>query len=484
MRATFKSTYASLPDEFICIAKPEIAAFPKIHLYNDSLAKALGLSHLSKQQILTYFSGNESIPEIEPLALAYAGHQFGHYVPLLGDGRAHLVAELITPNQEHFDIQLKGSGRTAFSRRGDGKCPLGPALREFLISEFMHAVGIPTTRSLAVIGTGELVNRERALPGAILTRIAKSHIRVGSFEYAYHLNDIALLQKLADYTILRLDPDLADHPQKYLSFLKRVVNRQAVLIAQWMNIGFVHGVMNTDNMTLSGETIDYGPCAFIDDFDIDSVYSYIDSGGRYAFGQQPSIAYWNLKQLSQSLKPLIDKETVNQDDEITNVLKSFETSFNHNLQQGIRNKLGFISKQTEDEQLVQTLFFNMHQHQLDFTLTFREIMLILEGKNQNDISFLKIDALREWFDQYSSRLSKDYNHIIQAVEKMKKHNPWIIPRNYLVEDVIEAAILGNMQPIKTYLMALQNPFQEYTLDDAFARKPIQQELNVQTFCGT
>jgi len=484
MRATFKSTYTSLPDEFICITKPELSTFPEIHLYNDSFAKALGLSYLSKQQILNYFSGNESISGIEPLALAYAGHQFGHYVPLLGDGRAHLVAELVTPNQEHYDVQLKGSGRTVFSKRGDGKCPLGPALREFLISEFMHAVGIPTTRSLAVIGTGELVERERALPGAILTRVAKSHIRVGSFEYAYHLNDVDLLQKLADYTILRLEPDLVDHPQKYLNLLKRVVNRQACLIAQWMNIGFVHGVMNTDNMTLSGETIDYGPCAFIDNFDIDSVYSYIDSSGRYAFGQQPSIAYWNLSQLSQALKPLIDKEITNQDNEITKILEGFKTSFNHNLQQGIHNKLGFISKQVEDEQLIQALFFNMHQYQLDFTLTFREIMLILKGKNQENISFLKIDALREWFVRYRNRLSKDYNHIIQAVKKMEKHNPWIIPRNYLVEDVIEGAILGNMQPIKTYLMALQNPFQEYTLDDTFARKPIQQELSIQTFCGT
>lgn len=484
MRAIFKSTYTSLPKDFIRLTRPEIATRPDILLYNDELAKSLGLLHLSKQEILTYFSGNEAILGIEPLALAYAGHQFGHYVPLLGDGRAHLVAELMTPNQQHYDIQLKGSGRTAFSRRGDGKCPVGPALREFLISEFMHAVGIPTTRSLAVIGTGEFVQRDRPLPGAILTRVAHSHIRVGSFEYAYHLNDIELLQKLADYTIARLDPDLADHSQKYLSLLNRVVSRQATLIAQWMNIGFVHGVMNTDNMTLSGETIDFGPCAFIDDFDIESVYSYIDTAGRYAFGQQPSIAYWNLTQLSQALKPLINKEISNSDDEINSILKGFEIRFNHNLQQGIKNKLGLISTQPEDEQLIQTLFFNMHKHQLDYTLTFREIMLVIDDKCQEDISLLKIDALREWFDQYSLRLNKDYDQPTQAIEKMKKHNPWIIPRNYLVEDVIEKATLGNMEPIKAYLKALQNPFQAYELDHPYARKPKHQELNIQTFCGT
>lgn len=476
------NSYKQLPDCFFEEVLPEVAPNPKLCLYNEGLVTELGSSQLSEQQVLELCAGNKSLGPNTTIALAYAGHQFGQYVPLLGDGRAHLLGELQTKNGQRLDLQLKGSGKTPFSRNGDGKCALGPALREYIISEFMHAVNIPTTRSLAVIETGEPVQRERALPGAILARVASSHLRVGSFEYAAHLDDVDMLKQLADFAIKRHYPAVSKQANPYLAFLFEVTKAQAQLIAQWMNIGFVHGVMNTDNMSISGETIDYGPCAFIDDFDLMQVYSSIDFTGRYAFGQQPAIAHWNLCQLAYALHPLFEDASL--EAVMSKLQDTFQETFSASLSQGSTKKLGLISNQDGDEALIQLVFQTMHENRLDFTLTFQYLISKLSDKQSPYIDNADWAVLDNWYASYTQRLMLDHPSLNDAASYMRQFNPQIIPRNYLVQEAIDSAVAGNFKLYEDLCRALANP---YVLSDEylyFIKRPSGQQKCFQSFCGT
>lgn len=379
----FSHTYASLPDAFFVPAQPTTAIEPQLVIFNYALARELGLSldHASSQQLAELFSGKVLPPGAKPIAQAYAGHQFGHFT-MLGDGRALLLGEQVTPQGKRFDIQFKGSGQTSFSRRGDGKAALGPMLREYIVSEAMHALGIPTTRSLAVVATGEPVYRETVLPGAILTRVAASHIRVGTFEYAAVLasqaKKLELLQTLADYTIARHYPEISAQEDCYLAFFDAVAERQAEVVARWQCVGFIHGVMNTDNMALSGETIDYGPCAFMDVFDPATVFSSIDHHGRYAFGNQPRIAAWNLARFAETLLPLFSDDEGQALAMGQQALERFHDRFNYHYARGMRAKLGLLGGEAsaEELELVTKLLSLMHEHAADYTNTFRRLCYV------------------------------------------------------------------------------------------------------------
>lgn len=476
------NAYKQLPGCFFQEVLPEVSPNPKLCLYNADLVSKLGSPQLSEQEILELCAGNKSLGPNTTIALAYAGHQFGQYVPLLGDGRAHLLGELQAKNGQRLDLQLKGSGKTPYSRKGDGKCALGPALREYIISEFMHAVNIPTTRALAVIETGEPVQRERALPGAILARVASSHIRVGTFEYASHLDDIDKLKQLADFAIERHYPSASKEPNAYLALFFEVAKAQANLIAQWMNIGFVHGVMNTDNMSISGETIDYGPCAFIDDFDLTQVYSSIDYTGRYAFGQQPAIAHWNLCQLAYALHPLFEDtslETV-----IGKLQDTFQETFSACLSEGSRKKLGFISNQDGDEALIQSLFQNMYENRLDFTLTFQYLISKLSDKQNPYIDNADWAILENWYLSFTQRLILDHASLENAAAYMRQFNPQIIPRNYLVQQAIDNAVAGNFKQFQDLCQAFANPFALSDENMHLMKRPSKQQKCFQSFCGT
>lgn len=370
----FENSYARLPDAFYVRLNPVPVRAPKLVVFNVALAQDLGLNPeaLKGEEGAAVFSGNR-IPEgAEPLAQAYAGHQFGSFT-MLGDGRAILLGEQVTPKGERFDIQYKGSGKTPFSRQGDGRAAMGPMLREYIISEGLHALGIPTTRSLAVVTTGEPVFRESALQGAILTRVAASHLRVGTFEYAVAYGDPNAVRTLADYTIRRHFPDLAEAGNPYLALLEAVMERQASLVARWLLVGFIHGVMNTDNMALSGETIDYGPCAFMDAYDPDTVFSSIDYNGRYAYGQQPQIARWNLARFAETLLPLIHGDPQEGVSMANEAISGFSETFRHDWLAGMRAKLGLLTQEVDDGTLVEDLLDCMHRHAADFTNTFRDL---------------------------------------------------------------------------------------------------------------
>lgn len=476
------NSYKQLPGCFFEEVLPEVAPNPKLCLYNEGLVSEIGSPQLNEQQVLELCAGNKSLGPNTTIALAYAGHQFGQYVPLLGDGRAHLLGELQTKSGQRLDLQLKGSGKTPYSRNGDGKCALGPALREYIISEFMHAVNIPTTRSLAVIETGEPVQRDRVLPGAILARVASSHVRVGTFEYAAHLNDINKLMQLADFAIERHYPLVKDRPNRYLSFLFEVTKAQAKLIAKWMNIGFVHGVMNTDNMSISGETIDYGPCAFIDDFDLAQVYSSIDFTGRYAFGQQPAIAYWNLCQLAYSLHPLF--EDSNLEAIMPKLQDIFQETFSSCLKNGTANKLGLITEQAGDEALIQSLFQIMHEKGLDFTLTFQYLINKLSNNQNPYIESPDWVFLQSWYTNYNQRLKLDHASLCDAGLYMRQFNPQIIPRNYLVQEAIDSAVTGDFKQYQDLCQAFADPYELSDVNLYLMKRPSRQQKCFQSFCGT
>ncbi|MDR2234061.1 MAG: YdiU family protein [Tannerella sp.] len=473
------NSYAALPPKLYVFQKATRHASPSLVIFNRELAQRLGLDPdaLEQGEGVDVFSGNTTPEGAMPLAQAYAGHQFGSFT-MLGDGRALLLGEQIAPDGMRFDIQLKGSGVTPFSRRGDGKAALGPMLREYIISEAMHALDIPTTRSLAVIKTGEPVYRETVLPGAVLTRVAASHIRVGTFEYAYGIDEPSTLKALADYTIRRHFPELAEVDNPFLELLSAVTERQARLIAQWMLVGFIHGVMNTDNMAISGETIDYGPCAFMDAYKLDTVFSSIDAHGRYAYGNQPVIAQWNLARFAETLLPLIasDQDTAVQLAE--EVIRKFSNIYETNRLDGMRRKLGLLDAQPDDKSLADDLLTMMQNYELDFTNTFRSL---------TDRQTIQLEAsdLQSWIQRWLTRRDSQLTSKEHIIGTMLKANPVVIPRNHQVEAALEAAVKNDdYMPFHRLLSVLQRPFDITPENVAFREPPPPTQQKYRTFCGT
>ncbi|MGJ7911624.1 protein adenylyltransferase SelO [Neobacillus sp. LXY-1] len=478
----FDNSYARLPQSFYSHQNPTSVKLPDLIILNVELAKTLGLNldPLQNDEGVAVFAGNK-IPEgASPLAQAYAGHQFGHFT-MLGDGRAVLLGEQIVPTGERLDLQLKGSGRTPYSRGGDGRAALGPMLREYIISEAMHALGIPTTRSLAVVTTGESIIRESILPGAILTRVAASHIRVGTFQYAAGKGNIEELRIFVDYTINRHYPNINNDENKYLSLLKEVINRQAELIAKWQLVGFIHGVMNTDNMAISGETIDYGPCAFMDIYDPDTVFSSIDTQGRYAYGNQPYIGGWNLARFAESLLPLLhenqEKAVEMAQDEISNYMDIYQK----NWLKGMRAKLGIINEEHEDQSLAEELLTIMKQYRADYTNTFRALTF----EKMEDTVLGGVPEFTKWVERWKERVGRQQESSAAIQQLMQTNNPAVIPRNHRVEEALAAAVNdGDLSVMEKLLKALANPFAHSTEQAEYCSLPEPSERPYRTFCGT
>ena len=476
-----ENSYFNLPEKFYTFIKPTPVNAPKLIILNNKLAKLLGIDFPcdDKEMLAQFFSGNKLPEKIRPIALAYAGHQFGHF-SILGDGRAHLIGEQITPNGKRFDIQFKGSGRTPYSRNGDGRAGLAPMLREYIISEAMYALNISTSRSLAVVSTGESIMRSSLNEGAILTRIASSHIRVGTFEYAHTMLDRGDLKSLADYSIARHYPELVSEENPYLSLLKAVIADQAKLIASWMHVGFIHGVMNTDNMTISGETIDYGPCAFMDIFSMDRVFSSIDSHGRYKYGSQAHAAHWNLTKLADSLLPLLH-QNIDEAIKMAEVaVNEYASEFNSAWISGMRFKLGLFEEEKDDFKLAQSLLEWMESSKADYTETFRD----LAYENLTEKEIYKSLAFKRWHSLWQARLSRNLKPIKSALSMMRKYNPVIVPYNHLVEEALVAAEEGDMQPFLKLFSALEKPFEFSSLNEVFLNSSVAPNPNYQTFCGT
>lgn len=478
----FDNSYVRLPKAFFTETTPTPVNEPNLVILNGTLAAALGLNPqaLQTEESLAVFAGN-SIPDgASPIAQAYAGHQFGHFT-MLGDGRAILLGEQITPDGDRFDIQLKGPGRTPFSRGGDGRAALGPMLREYIISEAMHGLGIPTTRSLAVVLTGEPVYRENALPGAILTRVASSHIRVGTFQYGAGKGNIDDLRALADYTIHRHYPDIEKDENRYLALLREVIKRQAALIAKWQLVGFIHGVMNTDNMTISGETIDYGPCAFMDKYDPATVFSSIDREGRYAYGNQPSIGGWNLARFAESLLPLLDENEEKAVELAQNEISGYMGKFRSNWLEGMRAKLGIFNEEAEDEPLIEELLTIMKQYSADYTNTFRSLTL----SKPEDTAMFGATEFTQWQKKWQSRLERQQESKEAAQQLMRNSNPAVIPRNHRVEEALAAAENeGDLTILERLLKVLSTPYAYTPEQEEYCSLPAAANMPYRTFCGT
>jgi uncharacterized protein YdiU (UPF0061 family) len=461
---------------------------PRLLALNEDLARELGADPeaLKTRDGVAVLVGNAAPPGASPVAQAYAGHQFGGYSPRLGDGRALLLGEVIDIHGRRRDLHLKGSGRTPFARGGDGKAAVGPMLREYLISEAMHALGIPTTRSLAVVATGSGVVRDTLLPGAVLVRVAASHLRVGTFQYAAALRDPALVRRLADYAIARHYPDAAKAENPYLAFFEAVVEAQASLIARWMGVGFIHGVMNTDNMTISGETIDYGPCAFMDTFDPATVFSSIDHRGRYAYGNQPPIAQWNLARLAETLLPLVHAEPEAAVAAVTEVLQSFADRYSEHAGRGMRAKLGLTDSQPDDDALLHDFLGLLHTQQVDFTSGFRALSSAVRGDAARARSlFTEPDAFDAWAERWRARLSSQGGDAQATAEAMDRVNPVYIPRNHRVEEALTAATAGDLEPFRRLLDVIVRPFEERPgLESYAAPAPSDFSGAYRTFCGT
>ncbi|GLB59905.1 protein adenylyltransferase SelO [Cytobacillus sp. NCCP-133] len=478
----FDNSYARLPNTFFSTVKPNPVDAPKLVILNDSLAGTLGFDAdaLKTAEGIEILAGNHVPEGSAPLAQAYAGHQFGHF-NMLGDGRAMLVGEHITPEDNRVDIQLKGSGRTPFSRGGDGRAALGPMLREYIISEAMHALRIPTTRSLAVVATGESIIRESMLHGAILTRVADSHIRVGTFQYAANWRPVEELRILADYTIQRHYPEIEGDENPYLSLLQEVIKRQAALISKWQLAGFIHGVMNTDNMTISGETIDYGPCAFMDSYDLATVFSSIDREGRYAYGNQPYIGGWNLARFAETLLPLLHDEQEEAVKIAQDAISGYNKIYQTHWLAGMRAKLGIFNEEKDDEVLFTDLLKIMQKNKADYTNTFRSLTLdkIEEAPIFDDAEFAK------WHEQWQDRLSRQ-NVPKESVSKlMRNSNPSVIPRNHRVEEALEAAAeKGDYSVLKKLLEVLSQPYAYSKDQEEYCKLPESSSIPYQTFCGT
>jgi len=473
-----ESTYANLPEIFYTRLSPVPVSKPKVVIFNQKLAEEMGLdlTHLNEQQKADLLAGN-LIPEgCTPFAQAYAGHQFGNFT-MLGDGRAIILGEHLSSSGKRFDIQYKGSGRTPYSRGGDGRAALGPMLREYIISEAMHSLGIPTTRSLAVVSTGETVYREDELPGAILNRIASSHIRVGTFQFAALHQEKTISQSLLDYTIDRHFPESKDHGNKALALLDQVMKLQADLITHWMRVGFIHGVMNTDNMALCGETIDYGPCAFMDSFDPSTVFSSIDHQRRYAYANQPVMAHWNLARLAESLLPLIHENRETAIELAEDSLKAFEELYKSKWLAMMGNKLGLTKIEDQDEELITELLDLMHEYSADYTNTF----LDLGQKELPAEEFYISEDFSNWHNRWVKRLQQEGG---DSFALMRSVNPAVIPRNHKVEEALQAAERDDLTPFHHLLEAVTNPYESGEYLKPYQTPPNPKEKVLQTFCGT
>ncbi len=489
MHLGFQNTYAELPSRFYARVAPAPVKDPRLVVFNSRLAEELGLDPLVlEREAATWFSGNQVPPGADPIAMAYAGHQFGGFVPQLGDGRAILLGERVGRDGVRRDIQLKGSGRTPFSRNGDGRAALGPMLREYLVSEAMHALGIPTTRSLAVVTTGEQVVRDDLLPGAVLTRVAASHVRVGTFEYFAVREDHDAVRELLNYVIDRHYPETRDAKLPALAVLEAVTQRQAALIADWMGVGFIHGVMNTDNMAISGETIDYGPCAFMDHYDVNTVFSSIDHGGRYAYGNQPAIAQWNLARFAETLLPLIDADSEKAIGLATAAVREFMPGFDAQLLARMRRKIGLSTGHETDVELIRALLATMQSAGADFTLTFRRLAGCAEEAG-NDAAIHELFApstgIEEWLRRWRERLATEPQGAAERAANMRRVNPAFIPRNHRVEAALEAASThADFGPFHRLLNILEHPFDDQPGFEDFEQPPAPAERVRQTFCGT
>ncbi|HAJ47655.1 MAG TPA: YdiU family protein [Alphaproteobacteria bacterium] len=484
----FDNSYARLPERFFAHHEVAPVASPRLIKLNHRLCRVLGLdpAQMESADAVAMLAGHRFPDAASPIAMAYAGHQFGHFVPQLGDGRAVLVGEILAPEGRRFDLHLKGSGPTAFSRRGDGRAALGPVLREYIISEAMSAFGIPTTLSLAAVATGEPVYRETALPGAVLARVATSHIRVGTFQYFAARQDTDALRLLAGYAIARLYPHLAQEAEPYVAFLEAVIAAQARLIAQWMSVGFVHGVMNTDNMSVAGETIDYGPCAFLDTYDPAAVFSSIDQHGRYAFANQPHIAQWNLTRLAETLLPLLDADETRAIGKAEAALAQFAPLFNEHFRALFAAKIGLTTHRPSDIDLIQRLLKAMHEGQADFTLTFRALAgALTQGGEPGLLSlFANTYGISQWLPDWRARLDQENRSKDDIAAAMRAANPAIIPRNHKVEHALAAATEGDLAPFEDLLRALETPYTDDTRLSPWTMPPMAHERVTRTFCGT
>lgn len=499
----FSNTYATLPSRFYAAEQAEAVRQPQLIKFNDALAKQLGIdtSSATAAELAAVFSGNELPAKAAPLAMAYAGHQFGYFNPRLGDGRAILLGDLIDTQGQRRDIHLKGTGLTAFSRGGDGRSPLGPAIREYILCEAMHALGVPTTRALALVATGEKVLRERLEPGGIFTRVGASHIRVGTFQYFQQEGDTEALQILADHVIERhyaaeTSQCAPRSAEQYQALYHAICQRQAELVARWMALGFIHGVMNTDNMTVSGETIDYGPCAFMDIFKADQVFSSIDKQGRYAYVNQPGIAQWNLARLGEALLPLLAPERDAALGIATEIVQAYPAHFQQAWQRLINAKIGLASVEPEDRAFTESLLVMLEKNQLDFTRFFRRLTAAVVNPGARDPLLALLDdagsqrkpaaeqALHEWLDQWQALVAQREPDLAAAQHLMSSHNPVIIPRNHQVASAIKAAEKGDYSVFETLLAAVTDPFSERAEYAQFELPPEPAERVLKTFCGT
>ncbi|PZO10514.1 MAG: YdiU family protein [Lysobacteraceae bacterium] len=479
----FEHTYAQLPAKFWQRVDPTPVKAPRMLAFNDALAAELGI--VREADAADVFAGNVVPPGAQPLAMAYAGHQFGHFVPQLGDGRAILLGELIDRHGQRRDLQLKGAGPTAFSRNGDGRAAIGPVLREYLISEAMHAMGVPTTRSLAAVATGEHVFREGPVPGAVLARVGASHIRVGTFQYFAARRDTDGVRQLADYVIARHYPEAAQADRPYLALLETVARRQAALVAQWQHVGFIHGVMNTDNTTLSGETIDYGPCAFLDDYDPGKVFSSIDRAGRYSFANQPALVRWNVARLAETLLAIIDDDGDAALAAASAVIDAMPGWSAQAWLEGMRAKLGLATNEDGDEALAQSLLEAMHAVAADYTLVLRALCDAADGREPDGLLALpRSPAFDAWRTRWAGRLARDPRTAAERAAAMRAVNPAVIPRNHRVHEALVAAEQGDLVPFEALLAAIRRPYDDGPDVHHYMTPPEPGERVLQTFCGT
>lgn len=482
----FENTYVSLPATFYDRINPTLSSSPKLIRFNNALARELGIESIEPDELAAFFVGNKLLDGSEPLAMAYAGHQFGHFVPQLGDGRAILLGEVVDTTGIRRDIQLKGAGRTRFSRGGDGRAALGPVLREYIVSEAMHALGVRTSRSLAAVLTGDPVYRETPLPGAILTRVASSHIRVGTFEYFAARQDTDSIKILADYVIERHYPDLGTS-NVYAQLFNSIAAAQADLVSDWMRVGFIHGVMNTDNITVSGETIDYGPCAFMDEYDHGKVFSSIDQYGRYAFGNQPKIMQWNLENLGACLVPLFGEDEEHAIEIIKNGIRMFQSEFTRHWQEKMCAKIGIFDSKPEDLTFLQDLLTLMKRHLADFTNVFRSLSTVVSQNEEDRFAPLLSNSIgvQNWLELWKTRvLSQDLTPLeIEAA--MNKVNPAFIPRNHRIEEAIVMATSNNdFSEFETLLQVLAKPYEYRSEFEEYTSPPTADQRVTKTFCGT
>ena len=481
----FSNDFAQLDKAFCERAVPVTVKAPQLFLFNHGLADRLMIPDaLQKdlEKLAQIFSGNRILPGSEPVATVYAGHQFGNFVPRLGDGRAHLLGEVADRSGKKWDIQLKGSGPTVFSRGGDGRCAMGPAVREFIMSEAMHALGVPTTRCLAVVTTGEAVFREKPLPGAVVTRVASSHMRIGTFQYFAATGDTASLKKLCAHAMARHDPDIAEEENPYALFLDRVMTRQIQLVVEWMRVGFIHGVMNTDNTAISGETIDYGPCAMMGVYDPGTVYSSIDTMGRYAYGSQPKVLHWNLARLAECLLPLIHEDRKKAVDQLEPVIAAFPEKFQHAYMEMMAGKLGLATHEAADASLVVSLLDRLKQKRLDYTLFFDRLTRSLVS--ESTASETK-EEIAELYDFWQERLAAQGDDIHKVHERMQQHNPVVIPRNHHMEAVLEMCQeTGEPSTAEEFLQVLASPYKVLSKTSQYQDLPKDGDRGYQTFCGT